>query len=89
MHLVFPAKRNMRQQRSPFLEEVRNAVRVRHYSIRAQQVYLDWNKRFILFHDTRRPKDMGEHEVVQCLTYFAVTRDVAASTQEHALFATD
>lgn len=70
---------------SPFLESVREAIRVRHYSIRTERAYLDWTKRFILFHAKRHPKDMGEGEVAAFLTHLAVNRNVAASTQNQAL----
>jgi hypothetical protein len=46
------------QRRSPFLEQVRNAIRVRHYSIRTEEAYLGWVKRFILLHGKRHPRDM-------------------------------
>ena len=75
----------MQQQNSPFLDHVRNAIRVRHYSIRTEQAYLDWIKRFILYHNKRHPREMGETEVSRFLTYLAVKRDVAASTQNQAL----
>ena len=71
--------------RSPFLEEVRQAIRLRHYSIRTEQAYVDWIKRFILFHDKRHPREMGEAEVRDFLTHLAVNRNVAASTQNQAL----
>lgn len=70
---------------SPFLERVRNAIRTRHYSIRTEQAYLDWTRRFILFHGKRHPQEMGETEVSAFLTYLAVQRNVAASTQNQAL----
>jgi integron integrase len=70
---------------SPFLEQIREAIRVRHYSIRTEQAYVDWARRFILFHGKRHPKDMGEKEVGAFLTYLAVEREVAPSTQNQAL----
>ena len=73
------------QYRSPFLEEVRHAIRVRHYSVRTEQAYVDWIKRFILFNGKRHPRDMGESEVGRFLTHLAVQREVAASTQNQAL----
>ena len=73
------------KKQSPFLEQVRNAIRVRHYSIRTEQAYLDWTKRFILFHHKRHPRDMGEEEVRAFHTHLAVDRNVAASTQNQAL----
>ena len=70
---------------SPFLHRVRDAIRLRHYSIRTEQSYLSWIKRFILFHNKRHPQEMGEQEVVAFLTHLAVSRQVAASTQNQAL----
>lgn len=70
---------------SPFLEQLRNAIRVRHYSIRTEEAYLHWVKRFILFHGKRHPEDMGEFEVGEFLTHLAVTRKVSANTQNQAL----
>ena len=75
----------MTKIQSPFLEQVRDAIRVRHYSIRTEQAYLDWAKRYILFHQKRHPRDMGEAEVSAFLTHLAVNRNVAASTQNQAL----
>ncbi len=72
-------------QTSPFLNSVRDAIRVRHYSIRTEQAYVGWVKRFILFHDKRHPNDMGEREVVAFLTNLAVSSQVSASTQNQAL----
>ncbi len=73
------------RRRSPFLEQVRAAVRLRHYSLRTEQTYIHWIVRFIRFHDCRHPKDMGEDEVAQFLTHLANRRRVAASTQNQAL----
>ena len=73
------------QYRSPFLKEIRHAIRVRHYSVRTEETYVDWIKRFILFNGKRHPRDMGELEVGRFLTYLAVQRKVAASTQNQAL----
>lgn len=70
---------------SAFLTQVANAIRRRHYSIRTEQAYVGWIRRFILFHGKRHPRDMGEKEVAAFLTYLAVQRDVAASTQNQAL----
>lgn len=70
---------------SPFLNLVRDAIRVRHYSIRTEQAYIQWIKRFILFHGKRHPDEMSEPEVVSFLTYLAVERKVSASTQNQAL----
>ena len=73
------------QGRSPFLDEVRNAIRVRHYSIRTEEAYLGCIRRFILFHGKRHPRDMGEAEVGAFLTALAVRGRVAAATPNQAL----
>ena len=59
-------------RKSPFLEEVRNAIRVRHYNIRTEEAYVGWIKRFILFHNKRHPKEMGETEGAAFLSHLAV-----------------
>ncbi len=69
------------------LDQVRDAIRVKHYSIRTEQAYVDWIKRFILFHGKRHPREMAEEEVAQFLTYLARKLDVAPSTQNQALSA--
>ena len=70
---------------SPFLETIRRAIQLRHYSIRTEQAYLGWIKRFILFHDKRHPETMAEIEVAAFLSYLASDLKVAASTQNQAL----
>src|SRR5215471_12558127 len=78
-----------RSQHQPpkLLEQVREAIRVRHYSLRTEATYLSWIKRFILFHGKRHPRDMGVQEVHQFLSHLAVEGQVAASTQSQALSA--
>ena len=66
---------------------MRLAIRTRHYSIRTEEAYVQWIKRFILFHHKRHPKEMGADEVSQFLSDLAVQRHVAASTQNQALSA--
>jgi len=66
------------------LDQVRGKIRLKHYSIRTEQAYLDWIKRFILHFDKQHPKDLGAEEVEQFLTYLAVEGKVAASTQNQA-----
>ena len=66
------------------LEQVRGKIRLKHYSIRTEQAYLDWIKRFILHFDKRHPNEMGAVEVEVFLTYLAVQRNVSASTQNQA-----
>ncbi|PYI98237.1 MAG: hypothetical protein DME98_05135 [Verrucomicrobia bacterium] len=50
------------------LDQVRNVIRRRHYSIRTEQAYVDWIKRFIIYHNKRHPAEMAEEEVAQFLT---------------------
>jgi len=66
------------------LDQVRGKIRLKHYSIRTEQAYLDWIKRFILYFDKRHPSEMGSVEVEVFLTYLAVERNVSASTQNQA-----
>ncbi len=66
------------------LEQLRESVRVRHYSLRTEDAYFDWARRFILFHGKRHPKDMGAPEVQAFLTHLAVERHVSPSTQNQA-----
>ncbi|MEW8052473.1 MAG: integron integrase [Candidatus Thiodiazotropha sp.] len=71
--------------KSPFLQKVIDAIRVRHYSRRTEETYLHWIKRYIYFHNKRHPEEMAEREVAAFLTYLAVQKNVAASTQNIAL----
>ena len=69
------------------LDQVRDRMRAKHYSLRTERTYLDWIKRFILFHGKRHPRDMGGPEVQAFLSHLAVDLDVAANTQNLALSA--
>jgi integron integrase len=69
------------------LDRVRETLRARHYSIRTEDAYVQWIKRFVLFHGKRHPLEMGEREVEDFLTHLAVTGNVAASTQNQAMSA--
>ncbi len=69
------------------LDRVRDAIRVRHYSIRTEDAYVGWAKRFILFHGKKHPSAMGAEEVNAFLTHLAVEGKVSASTQAQALSA--
>ncbi|RMG35712.1 MAG: hypothetical protein D6720_06565 [Gammaproteobacteria bacterium] len=78
----------MDQSRQPrLLDRVRERCRVKHYSIRTEQRYVDWIRRFILFHGKRHPSEKGAPEVEAFLTHLAVNRNVAPSTQNQALAA--
>lgn len=67
------------------LERTRNAIRVRQYSLSTERAYLQWVKRYILFHDKRHPAEMDKSEVEAFLTHLAVNRAVSPSTQNQAL----
>jgi len=69
------------------LDRVRDMLRVKHYSIRTEQAYVNWIKRYIYFHNVRHPAEMGAPEVQAFLTHLAVEGNVAASTQNQALSA--
>ncbi len=69
------------------LDQMRAIIRKKHYSIRTEETYIDWVTRFIRFHHIRHPKEMGVPEIEQFLTYLAIERHVAASTQNQALSA--
>ena len=72
--------------RSPrLLDEVRERLRARHYSLRTETIYLGWIKRFIIANGKRHPREMGAAEVEAFLTGLAVQGKVAASTQNQAL----
>jgi integron integrase len=66
------------------LDQVRDKLRVKHYSIRTEQAYSDWIKRYIFFHDKRHPQDMGAQDIEAFLTHLAVVGKVSASTQNQA-----
>ncbi|MGH8604752.1 MAG: integron integrase, partial [Gammaproteobacteria bacterium] len=67
------------------LDEVRHAIRRKHYSLRTEQSYTQWIRRFILYHGKRHPREMGAVEVERFLTHLAVDGKVASSTQNQAL----
>lgn len=69
------------------LDRVRDTIRVKHYSYQTEKSYVQWIRRYILFHNKRHPSDMDGEEVNAFLTYLAVTENVAASTQNQALSA--
>lgn len=69
------------------LEVVQQKIRVKHYSIRTETQYLQWVKRFILFHNKRHPREMGGKEVEAFLSHLATDGNVSSSTQNQALSA--
>ncbi|MHB8211693.1 MAG: phage integrase N-terminal SAM-like domain-containing protein [Acidithiobacillus sp.] len=69
------------------LEQVREALRLRHYSLRTERAYALWVKRFVLFHGKRHPREMGAAEVESFLSWLPVERQVSAATQGQAVAA--
>lgn len=67
------------------LDQVREVIRIKHYSIRTEQAYLQWIRRFILFHDRRHPRELGAPELTSFLSDLAIRGKVAAATQNQAL----
>ena len=69
------------------LDQLRDALRLRHYSIRTEESYIGWARRFIVYHEMRHPKDMGATEITAFLTHLADEGEVSISTQNQALSA--
>ena len=69
------------------LDQVREAIRLKHYSIRTENAHVDWIRRFVLFHDKRHPNEVGALGIEAFLTYLPANENVAASTQNQALSA--
>lgn len=74
----------MQSTEPKLLDQVRALIRTLHYSIRTEQAYVEWIRRFILFHKKRHPREMGQREIEEFLTHLAVDRNVSASTQSQA-----
>ena len=66
------------------LDQVRETIRLKHYSQKTEKTYVSWIRRFILFHGKKHPQQMGEREIEAFLSHLAVDRNVAASTQNQA-----
>jgi integron integrase len=71
-------------QKPKLLDQVRQAIRTRHYSDKTEKAYIHWIKRFIFFHDKRHPQEMAEAEIAQFLSSLASDGHVSASTQNQA-----
>jgi integron integrase len=69
------------------LEQVKDQIRLKHYSYRTEETYTQWIRRYILFHNKRHPKEMGVPEIETFLSHLAVDGQVSASTQNQALSA--
>jgi len=72
-------------KKSKLLEQVRRVIKTKHYRYSTEKSYVDWIYRYIFFHNKKHPKEMGEKEVSEFLTFLAVERKVSASTQNQAL----
>jgi site-specific recombinase XerD len=77
----------MLSQKLSLLNQVREHLRLKHYSIRTEEAYVQTVKRFILYHNKRHPQEMGVDEIRQYLSHLATQGHVAASTQNVALAA--
>jgi hypothetical protein len=75
------------QNKPKLLDQMRDVIRRKHFSIRTEEAYTNWIRRFILFHSKRHPRDMAEAEVTEFLTHLAREGKVAGSTQNQALSA--
>jgi hypothetical protein len=67
------------------LDQVREVIRIKHYSIRTEQAYVQWIRRYIIYHGRRHPKELGAPELSAFLSALAVKGRVSASTQNQAL----
>ena len=72
-------------KKSKLLDEVRNIIRIKHYSYSTEKTYIDWIYRFIIYHNKQHPKDLDENDISDFLSYLANQRKVSASTQNQAL----
>lgn len=73
--------------KSKLVDQIRAQMRVKHYSIRTEQAYINWIRKYILYHNKRHPNEMGALEINQYLTHLANKKNVAVSTQNQALCA--
>ena len=76
--------------KAKLLDQVREVLRVKHYSLRTEETYVDWIRRFLKFHRDQagkwlHPRDLGASDVVAFLTHLATMEHVAAATQNQAL----
>lgn len=72
---------------SKLLDQVREVCRLKHLSLRTEESYTRWIRRYVRFHGTRHPTEMGEQEIRVFLSHLATAGNVAASTQNQALAA--
>ena len=67
------------------LDQVRDKIRLKHYSVRTEDAYISWIKNYIIFNHKKHPSEMGATEITKYLTWLAIKKNVAASTQNQAL----
>jgi integron integrase len=79
-----PADAPVSTHKPKLLDQVREAIRSRHYSNKTEKAYIHWIRRFIFFHDKRHPQEMAEPEIGRFLSSLAIDRQVSASTQNQA-----
>jgi len=82
---VSPKNDGSSQKPKKLLDQVREALRTKHYSHRTEQTYVDWIKRYIIFHKKQHPNNLGVEEIREFIAHLATERKVAASTQNQAL----
>ena len=63
------------------LDQVRESIRLRHYSIKTEKAYISWIKRFIIYHNKKHPKEMGETEIREYMSHLAIDQKISSSTQ--------
>lgn len=77
-----PVTKNPAVENKPkLLDQVWEVIRMKHYSMKTEEAYVHWIKKYIFFHNKRHPKEMGEKEINQFLTHLDVKEKVSASTQ--------
>src|SRR5437868_4219952 len=74
-------------KRPKLLDQLRSAIRLRHYSYKTEKNYVGWVKRYIYFHSKQHPKDLGAEDIVLFLNFLASKLKVSAGTQNQALCA--
>jgi len=77
--------KNVEARFGELIEQIHNQIRIRHYSVRTEDAYVDWAKRFISFHGLKSPQEVGTEGVREYMEYLAIRREVSASTQNQAL----
>ena len=75
---------HIKAKQPSLLDQVKRATRLKHYSIRTEQAYTDWVKRYVIFHKKQHPRNLGTREVTEFLSYLAIERNVSPNTQSQA-----